>query len=50
MIFNFFKLKKQLNMAKKSDASMSKFSEKLNGEEKLTKGLGNKRKVTKTGI
>lgn len=47
MIFNFLKLKKQLNMAKRSDASMSKYSEKLNGEEKMTKGFAKKRKVTK---
>lgn len=39
-----FQLKKQLNMAKTADASMSKFSEKLKDEEKTTRGLGKKRK------
>ncbi|CAF0924939.1 unnamed protein product [Brachionus calyciflorus] len=37
-------LKKALNMAKKADASMSKFSKKLDNEDKVTKGLGKKRK------
>jgi len=32
-------------MAKTADASMSKFSEKLKTEDKVTKGLGKKRKV-----
>lgn len=32
-------------MAKRSDASMSKFSQKLDGEDKMTKGMGKKRKV-----
>jgi hypothetical protein len=35
-------------MAKTADASMSKFSEKLKTEDKVTKGLGKKRKVYKT--
>lgn len=34
-----------LNAAKRSDASMSKFSEKLTDEDKKTKGLNKKRKV-----
>lgn len=37
-------LKKALNIAKKADASMSKFSQRLENEEKVTKGLGKKRK------
>ena len=37
-------LKKALNIAKRADASMSKFSQKLENEEKVTKGLGRKRK------
>lgn len=32
-------------MAKRSDASMSKFSKKLTDEDKVTKGFGRKRKV-----
>lgn len=32
-------------MAKRADASMSKFSEKVKSEDKVTKGLGRKRKV-----
>ena len=35
-------------MAKTADASMSKFSEKLKTEDKVTKGLGKKRKVNIT--
>jgi hypothetical protein len=35
-------------MAKTADASMSKFSEKLKTEDKVTKGLGKKRKVNET--
>ncbi|RNA08704.1 ribosome biogenesis regulatory -like protein [Brachionus plicatilis] len=38
------KLKKALNIAKRADASMSKFSRKLENEDKVTKGLGKKRK------
>lgn len=37
-------IKKALHMAKRADASMSKFSEKLSNEDKVTKGLGKKRK------
>lgn len=33
-------------MAKTADASMSKFSEKLKDEDKTTRGLGKKRKVS----
>jgi hypothetical protein len=33
-------------MAKTADASMSKFSKKLKDEDKTTRGLGKKRKVT----
>ena len=33
-------------MAKTADASMSKFSEKIKDEEKTTRGLGKKRKVS----
>jgi hypothetical protein len=32
-------------MAKKSDASMAKFSQKLDNEDKVTRGLAKKRKV-----
>ena len=34
-------------MAKTADASMSKFSEKVDNEDKVTRGLGKKRKVQK---
>lgn len=33
-------------MAKTADASMSKFSDKLKNEDKTTRGMGKKRKVT----
>lgn len=39
-----FKIKKALNIAKRADASMSKFSKKLDNEDKVTKGFGKKRK------
>jgi hypothetical protein len=32
-------------MAKKSDASMAKFSQKLDNKDKVTRGLAKKRKV-----
>jgi regulator of ribosome biosynthesis len=38
------KLKRALQMANKADASMSKFSQKVENIEKVTKGLGKKRK------
>lgn len=37
-------LKKALNIAKRSDASLSKFSDKIKNEDKATRGLGKKRK------
>jgi hypothetical protein len=39
-------LVKTLQVAKTSDASMSKFSVKVKDEDRKTKGLGKKRKVT----
>lgn len=38
------KIKKALSIAKRSDASLSKFSQKLDKEDKTTRGFGKKRK------
>jgi hypothetical protein len=45
--FAFEKIKKALSLAKRADASMSKFSQKVENEDKVTKGLGKKRKVSR---
>jgi hypothetical protein len=46
----FFKLKTALHAARRADASMSKFSQKVKNEDKKTKGLPNKRKVSNRRI